>query len=122
MYGYTPSQITRIINSPLLQAEMNRMEGQADHAAANINQDLMAVAERAVEFLSAEMDRDAEGLQERSHKRQVAFGVLDRAGFAKKEAPQLHLHRHEHEHQAREMDTEDLYREVIDLAEDEVEG
>ena len=122
MFGYSAGQISRIINSPLFQAEVGRMEAQAEHEAVGVNRDLQEVAKEAVVFLSAEMERDGDALSERQHKRQVAFGVLDRAGYAKRETPQLHLHKHEHEHSAREMDTEDLYREVIDLAEDEVEG
>lgn len=121
IYDFTPGQITRIVNSPLFQAELARLEAQAEYETTSIHQDLQVLSHRAIEILSGELDREPQSVADRKIKKEVAFGVLDRAGYAKRESPQYHLHKHEHEHHASNMNDDDLYRDVLDLARDEYE-
>ena len=117
MYGYTPAMITRIINSPLFKAEVARMEQRNEDIAVDVNADLKNMAPRAAEVLDLELGDDDVAklsLQERHLRVKTAFGVLDRAGYGRKDQP-VHLHKHEHLH-VKEMSDEELYRDVIDMA------
>lgn len=118
--GFTPGQMTRILHSPLFQAELLRLESQADDVAVNVGRDLKRMAERAVEILDENLH--SEDLS-RELKTKTAFDVLDRAGYGKKNDPQRHLHLHAHAHRkVKEMEQVELYEAVEDmLNEDEEE-
>ena len=115
--GFTPAQISRIIQSPLFMAEIARLEAQAEHQAVDVRNDLQVMAVRAIEVMDENLHSDE---IDRGLKTKTAFDVLDRAGYAKQEKPQLHLHAHAHEvRRVEEMDKAELYEEIIDLAEEE---
>lgn len=79
-YGFTPGQITRIINSPVFKVELARLEGEADEIAVDVRKDLKLLAERAVEILDDQMNKPG---VENKLQQQAAFGVLDRSGYGK---------------------------------------
>lgn len=117
-YGYTDAMITRIINSPLFKAEVERMRQRNEDIAVDVNADLKAMAPRAAEILDVELgEQDVEKLPlgERKHKVDVALAVLDRAGYGKKDVP-IHLHKHAHV-EVKDLSDEELYRDVLDLVE-----
>lgn len=81
IYGFTPSHITRIINSPAFLAEVARLEEDADDKATDVRADIKKMARRAVEVLDEQLNRP--GVPEQTRQR-AAFDVLDRAGFGAK--------------------------------------
>ena len=118
-YGFSAPQITRISQSPLFQAEVNRLEAQAENRAVDVHEDLKHMSVRAAEILDENLQMSDEFIK-RSLKTKTAFDVLDRAGYAKQETPQKHLHLHAHEvKQVNEMGKDELYDEIIDLVEEE---
>lgn len=74
---------------------------------------------RAVEIIDRELEENPVALDERKHQTSVAFGVLEKAGFTKKDAS-IHFHKHEH-HETKELSDEELFRDVIDIVGEEVE-
>ena len=81
IYGYTPSHITRIINSPAFLLEVSRLEEDADDKATDVRSDIKKMAKRAVEVLDEQLNRP--GIGEKT-KQRAAFDILDRAGFGSK--------------------------------------
>ena len=118
MYDFTPGQVTRIINSPMFVLIVKRIEEKAEEKASDVRGDLKAMADRAVEVLDEQLNRTTidSGLQQRA-----AFGVLDRAGYAKKEGPirsDRHLHLHS---EAKGMTDKELRDDVMDMVEGDYE-
>lgn len=78
-FSLSPQQVTNITNSPLYKAELTRIESGADENARSLNDELKALAERAVEIVAEDlMSKEAS-----QHRTAVAFNVLDRTGYAK---------------------------------------
>jgi len=119
-FGYSAGQISRILGSPLFEAEVARLESQADQVVVDINEDLQLMSSRAIEVLDRELDGEDLELGDRKLRVQTAFGVLAMAGHSKKDQP-LHLHKHEHVH-VDKMSDEELYRDVIDMVEEDGSG
>lgn len=117
-FGYTAGQISKIIQSPLFEAELHRLESEAEAAAVDIHEDLAQMSLRAAEILDRELQPDPTDLRSREHQVQVAFGVLDRAGFTKRDQPVMHLHKHQHL-EVKNLTNEELLKNVIDLTADE---
>ena len=117
-YGYSEGQISRIIQSPLFEAEVARLVATEEYMVGEVRHDLEIAAQRSMEILDRELSKD-EGLSFKERKLQVntAFGVLDRAGYGKQEQS-LHLHQHEHEHVSK-MSDEELYKDVIQMVQEE---
>ena len=114
IFGFTPGHISRILQSPLFEAEVARLEAQADMDAVDIGGDLRRMAARCLEILDENLHKN-NGIS-RELQTKTAFDVLDRAGFGKKEQPAKHLHLHAHEvRKVEEMSKEELYEDIIDL-------
>ena len=77
------------------------------------------MSHKAVEVLDRELDRESEHPKSRRLAANIAFGVLDRAGFGKKERPIEHEHKHLHV-QVQAMSDQELYKDVTDLIDEEV--
>lgn len=117
--GFSPGQITRILHSPLFQAELMRLECQADDVAVNVGSDLKRMAVKAVEILDENLH--SQNL-DRVLKTKTAFDVLDRSGYGKRQDPQRHLHLHAHAHQkVKEMEQVELYEAVEDMINEDEE-
>jgi hypothetical protein len=116
MYGYTPTMITKIINSPLFRAEVSRLAAQNEHLAVNVDASLQLMVPRALEVLDFELgDEDSAELplSERKHRVNVAKSVMEAAGHGKRDQP-VHLHKHEH-YEVKDLSDEELYRDVVDI-------
>jgi len=120
-FGYTQEHISRIMGSPLFQAEVARIESQADAETVSIRQDLQLMSLRAVEVLDEALETTVSDWQDRAKRIDAAFGVLDRAGYGKKEQPQEHKHLHLHA-EVKAMSDEELLKDVLDLTSVEVES
>jgi hypothetical protein len=120
-FGFSASHVTKILASPLFQAEVARIEAQAEMEAVSVRQDLQLMSVRAIEVLDEALDTPVEGWLDRSKRIDAAFGVLDRAGYGKKEQPQEHKHLHLHA-EVKKMTDEELLKDVLDMTAVEVEG
>ena len=117
--GFTPGQVTRILHSPLFEAELARLESQAEAETVGVAEELKRMSRRAVEVLDENLQ--AENIS-RELKTKSAFDVLDRAGFSKKTDVQRHLHAHAHVHKkVGEMEQVELYEAVEDLLQEDEE-
>jgi hypothetical protein len=117
--GFTPGQITRILHSPLFEAELARLESQAEIETVNIGSELKRMASRAIEVLDENLQA---GNISRDLKTKTAFDVLDRSGHIKKIDPQRHLHLHAHAHKkVQEMEQVELYDAVEDMLNEDEE-
>jgi ribosomal protein S7 len=120
-YGFSDSQISVIINSPLFELELARIGGKAEDVAVDVRKDMRALGPACLEVLVENLVRKDE---DRKLATTTAFDVLDRGGFTAKQVPQgggkhLHLHHHEAKEKAKKMSNQDLLEDVMDLVEDE---
>ena len=117
--GFSSGQITRILHSPLFEAELARLESQAEQEAVSVDGELKKMAARAIEVLDENLQ--AENIS-RELKTKTAFDVLDRSGHSKKIDPQRHLHLHAHAHKkVGDMEQVELYETVEDLINEDEE-
>lgn len=117
--GFTPSQVTRILRSPLFEAELARLESQAEMEVVSVGNELKRMATRAIEVLDENLQ--AENIS-RELKTKTAFDVLDRSGHGKSGDPQRHLHLHQHvEQKVKEMQQVELYEAVEDMINEDEE-
>ncbi len=117
--GFSPGQITRILHSPLFEAELARLESQAEIEVVTVGNDLKRMANRALEVLDENLHSHDIS---RELKTKTAFDVLDRSGNSKKLDPQRHLHAHAHVHKkVGEMEHVELYEAVEDMLNEDEE-
>lgn len=120
--GFTPGQITRILHSPLFEAELARLESQAEGESMSVVADLKRMSARAVEILDENLHSEDDNLVSRQLKTKTAFDILDRTGHGKRTDPQKHLHLHAHAHQkVQEMEQVELYEAVEDMLNEDEE-
>jgi len=117
--GFSPGQITRILNSPLFQAELQRLESAAEIEAVSVDRELKRMSLKAVEIL--EENLHSENIS-RELKTKSAFDVLDRAGHGKKDGVQRHEHLHAHVHKkVEELPQNKVYEMVEDMLNEDEE-
>ena len=119
MYGFTPGQMSAILNSPLFKAEVARMEAIAEDTTCSVRRDLNALKSRATEVIAEDLFS-----AERRLRSNTAFEVLDRTGFGKNAPVQKHEHKHLHAHGHKDLDKLDkreLYEEVMTLIDEDEE-
>jgi len=118
LYGFTPSHVTRIINSPMFLAEIARLEEDAEEVARDVSLEIKKLAERAVEILDDQMNK---AVVDDKIRQKAALEILDRSGYGKKDGPKLgpgaHLHLHDTKVQVNNMSREELKNDVMDLVE-----
>ena len=106
--GFSPSQISVITQSPLYEAEINRLESLAEAEIIDIRRELEARHPMAL----AAIDRGL-GQEDDNKAAQIGFEILDRTGHSKGVPIQPHLHAHFHK-AAKEMDEDELMNEIMD--------
>jgi hypothetical protein len=117
--GFSDGQVTRILRSPLFEAELARLESQAEGETATVVGELKRMAGRAIEVLDENLQ--AENVS-RELKTKTAFDILDRSGHSKRIDPQRHLHLHAHAHKkVGEMEQVELYEAVEDMLQEDEE-
>lgn len=118
--GFSNGQVTRILHSPLFEAELARLESQAENKTVTVVGELKRMAGRAIEVLDENLQ--AENVS-RELKTKTAFDILDRSGHSKRVDPQRHLHLHAHAHKkVGEMEQVELYETVEDLLNEDEEA
>ena len=80
-FGMTAAQISRIVNSPVFEAEVKRLTDQIDEEVVDIRKDLELLAPRAVEVIDEQLNYP--GTDDKVRQR-AAFDVLDRCGHGAK--------------------------------------
>ena len=86
-FALSSAQVSKILNSPLFISEMMRIsEGlEAEHGEAE--RELRAMTPRAIEIVATDLYASTEGpspLITKREQRKLAFEILDRTGFGKK--------------------------------------
>ena len=119
MFNFTQGQITRIINSPMYKLELKRLEEAAEDIAVDVKRDLEHLSRRATEILAEQMHQKA---MDEKIRQNAAFGVLDRAGYGKKDRP-ISVHGDVYNTQitevnVKEMSDKELRDDVLDLIEE----
>ena len=118
IFGFTPGQISAIMNSPLFKVEVARLEALTEESEVNVRRDLVALQGRAVEVIAEDLFSE-----ERKLRSNTAFEILDRTGHGKNAPVQKHEHKHLHAHAHKnidDMDKREVYEEVMNLiSEDE---
>jgi len=85
-FGFTPGHMSRILQSPLFKAEVDRLERMADGEAMDLRASLRDMAERSLEVLDEDLEIPVTSLQLRYLRNKTAMDVLDRVGLRKNEA------------------------------------
>jgi hypothetical protein len=86
--GLTPNQVSQIRNSPLVRAKLEILHAKRDEQAVELAKELQEEAVRSFSLLTAVRDgkvMDAEGNAISVNiglRANVAFGLMDRAGYA----------------------------------------
>ncbi len=121
IFGYTEAHITRILESPLVIAEMNRLECGAEIITVDMATELkmrQGAALQVIDEVLGDTDEDTGELKAPLPMRKdVAMEILDRTGYGKA-AKHLHLHRHEE----KQMPEEELDRRIEALLEKKAMG
>ena len=114
LFDMSPSQVSIIVNTPLFQVELRRMEALAEHETVDTLHDLNSLKNKSVEVLAEDLHGPAGDLR---HK--TAIAVLDRTGHPKGAPVQEHKHLHGHLHaEVKNLDKQQLYEEVMDLVDE----
>ena len=118
--GFTPGQVSRILGSPLFQAEVLRLQDTIEEiAVSDVQEQLKLMASRAVEVLDEDLHCPAVLPAEKKIRQAAAFDVLNRAGHkAPDSGNSQHLHFHQHKEVAKNTKTEDILAEVLELTND----
>jgi len=119
MFHITPAHMTRVMNTPLFEAEVARIQAQGEIEAVDVYTDLQLMTRKALEILDRDLEvepEDMQAIKARTLQKEIAFGIMDRSGFGKQDQP-VHLHKHAHLH-VKDLSNEELYRDVLDLVED----
>ena len=74
-YGYKEAWVSRIINSPLFQAELSRLQDRMEDSL--IDQEIKDLMPRSVEIIAEELYADAPT----ARRTESAFKLLDRTGY-----------------------------------------
>jgi hypothetical protein len=113
-FDYTPGQISRIIQSPLFVAEVERLQSGLEESSCDVRRELETMLPRALENID-------ESLYSPDPKRRdtASFEILDRTGYGKQQGVQRHVHLHAHK-EVEKMSDEDLESAVYEML--QVEG
>lgn len=122
MFGLTPAQVTRVLESPLMKAEMNRLQSQAEYVALDMSTELQMRQRQSLNIIDEILYDDAEepkyGI---GIKKDVALTILDRTGYGANPGVQKHLHLHKHE-EIKTLSDEELNAKIKSLLREEEEG
>lgn len=117
IFGLTPAQVTRILESPLFVAEVARLEGLADYEAVDMSLELQLRQGQALKIVDEILFDGEDGEEARVSlltKKDMALEILDRTGYGKNPGTQKHLHLHKHE-EVKELSDSDLDARIKSL-------
>jgi hypothetical protein len=119
-FGFTPGQVSRILQTPMFQTEVARLEEMADDNAVELRDDIRRMATRAIEVLDEDMEVEPTTLAARNVRQRAALSVIDRF-VVKPEPPRLPFAGAIENLQVNvyNMPLEEVQKEVFDLIEEE---
>ena len=82
-YGYTPGQISRIMGSPVFQAEVQRLERELEIVSFDYAKDLKLMGERAMQNIDEDLHMPTDTLDHRKLRNQTSLEVLGMIGVRK---------------------------------------
>ncbi len=125
-FGYTESHITRILKTPLFEAEVARLERNADDNACDIREDLRVMRAKAIENLDEDLNIEPTTLQERAYRGLTSRDILERTGVRKQDKPIVPpggtLNVRQTIINIEKMSEKEIRDDVMDLIGGEVEG
>lgn len=81
MFALSVGQISRILGSPLFQAETRRLEEEAEIVAFDMAKDLQLMGELALQNLDSDLHIEPSSLEHRKHRAKVSTDVLGMLGL-----------------------------------------
>ena len=119
LYGMSPSHISTILHSPLYKAEIARLEAEAEMTSLNVRKELELLQPRALEILAEDLHA---AHVDRKLRNYTAFRILDKTGYPDGAPIQRSLNVNVNTSvDPKELSHEELYREVMDMVEDDEE-
>ena len=116
--GFSPGHVSRILGSPSFQAELLRLESNADENSVNIHEEIRLLASKAIEILDQNLQATPTSDAGATLQQRAAFDLLDRAGFGKRE---VSIHKNLHVtatmKDIKDMTTDDLRDDIADMLE-----
>lgn len=83
IFGLTPSHVSRLLASPLIIAEMNRLEALAELELVDMQTELKLRQGRALEVVDETLKAETEGDLPLKRQEDMALEILDRTGYGK---------------------------------------
>lgn len=124
-FGFTESHMSRILQTPLFEAEIARLERKADDNACDIREDLRVMRIKAIENLDEDLNIEPLNLQARALRGHASRDILDRTGIRKQDKPIVPaggtLSVKQTIINIERMSEKELREDVMDLIEGEVE-
>ncbi len=124
-FGFTFAYISKLIQNPLLEAEVARLERNADENACDLHEDLRVMRARSLEVLDEDLHIDPTELQARAIRNRTAQDMLDRTGVRKQDRPIVPpggtLNLQQTIVNIEGMSEKELREDVMDLIEEDVE-
>jgi len=82
-YGFTPGQISRIMGSPVFQAEVARLSRELDIVSMDVAKDLQIMGERALQNLDEDLNIVPTSMDQRKLRNSTSIEVLGMLGISK---------------------------------------
>jgi len=120
LFNMTPTQISNITGSPAFLEYLASLERGAEMAATELRQDILNMAQRALEVIDEDLDLSPTDPRERKIRQAAAFEVLDRA--IPKNNPVREVTNNQYnigKINVNKMTDEELSLEVLNMIEDE---
>jgi len=117
--GLTREMVTKVLASPMFQAEVDRLLEKSEKIALDLREDLRLMAETAIENIDEDLNLPPATLEERKVRQKASLEVLDRFGLVKQEKPQTQVN--VTQVNVGKMTTEELQRDIFDLTAEVVE-
>ncbi len=112
-YGYTTGQISRIMGSPLFQAEVSRLSRELDVVSMDIAKDLQIMGETSLRNLDEDLNLLPETHEPRKLRNQTSIEVLGMLGISKNKGTNIGIN-------ILNLNNKDDYQEVNEMSEQEL--
>ena len=125
VYGFTEGHISRILQTPLFEAEIDRLTRGADDNAIDLKEDLKVMRAKSIEVLDEDLHINPTELQARALRNRTAQDILDRTGVRKQDQSIVPkggtFNLRQTVINIEKMSEKELREDVMDLIEGEVE-
>lgn len=123
IYNMFPAQISIIVNSPVFQAELARLETMVEESVCEVRSGIKLLVPRAEQVLKEELFVENDeltpmSLAERKLRLGVARDILE-WDSGMKQGGEVHYHNHNELRLVKQQSTEELRKSVFDLIAEE---